>query len=165
MNKCVGRMNGGIPQVPYATINQELLPFRQALPIWSMRDDIVNLINSNQVVMISGDTGSGKTTQVKCCQIKAPLRLGFNCNISFHQNCPPVWIFSLRVWCLIVAAEIYLCFGGTYSLHLQRQKWWECWGGGLYSNFTDRKMFWFLECRALRNTQKHNIKSMSTYSC
>jgi HrpA-like RNA helicase len=90
----MGRLNSGIPQVPYAAVNQELLPFRQALPIWSMRDDIVNSINSNQVVLIIGDTGSGKTTQVKCCQIKAFLRLAISCNISFHQNFPPVWIFS-----------------------------------------------------------------------
>ena len=93
MNKAVGRMNGGIPQVPHATVNQELLPVRQALPIWPMRDDIISLINSNQVVLICGDTGSGKTTQVKCCQIKAVLILGFSCNVSFHQNFPPVWIF------------------------------------------------------------------------
>ena len=61
-------MSGGCLQVPHASVNQELLPFRKALPIWSMRDD-VTLINSNQVVLISGDTGSGKTKQVKCCQI------------------------------------------------------------------------------------------------
>jgi len=66
MNKSIGRLNNGIPQVPYAAVNQELLPFRQALPIWAMRDDIINSINSNQVVVISGDTGSGKTTQVTC---------------------------------------------------------------------------------------------------
>jgi hypothetical protein len=87
-------MNGGIPQVPHATVNQELLPFRQALPIWSRRDEIVSLINSNQVVLICGDTGSGKTTQVKCCQIKVSYRLGFSYNVSFHQNFPPVWVFS-----------------------------------------------------------------------
>jgi hypothetical protein len=97
MNKAVGRMNGGIPQVPHATINQELLPFRQALPIWSLRDDIVSLISSNQVVLVCGDTGSGKTTQVKFCQIKAFLRLGFSCNVSLYQNFPPVWISSSQV--------------------------------------------------------------------
>jgi len=64
-----GRMSGGRLQVPHESVNQELLPFRKALPIWSVRDDIVALINSNQVVLVSGDTGSGKTTQVKCCQI------------------------------------------------------------------------------------------------
>jgi HrpA-like RNA helicase len=69
MNKHVGRLINGIPQVPYVAVNQELLTFRQALPISSMREDIVNSINRNQVVLIVGDTGSGKTTQVKCCQI------------------------------------------------------------------------------------------------
>jgi HrpA-like RNA helicase len=91
----MGRVNSGVPQVPYAAVNQGLLPFRQALPVWSMRENIVNSINSNQVVLISGDTGSGKTTQVKFCQIKAFLRLGSSCNISVHQNFPPVWIFFI----------------------------------------------------------------------
>jgi len=62
----MGRLNNGVPQMPYSVVNQELLPFRQTLPIWRMKDDIVNSINSNQVVIISGDTGSGKTTQVTC---------------------------------------------------------------------------------------------------
>jgi len=38
--------------------------FRQELPIYRYRDDIVNCIASNPVVIISGDTGCGKTTQV-----------------------------------------------------------------------------------------------------
>jgi hypothetical protein len=66
MSKVVGPLGIGVPQVPHAAVNQELLPFRQALPIWSMRDEIMNFINSNQVVVISGDTGTGKTTQVTC---------------------------------------------------------------------------------------------------
>ena len=78
-------MIGGIPQVPHTTVNQALLPFRQALPIWLMRDEIVSLINSNQVMLICGDTGCGKTTQVKYCQIKAVLRLGFSCNVSIFS--------------------------------------------------------------------------------
>lgn len=37
---------------------------RAKLPAWEMRDQIVNLIKNNRVVIVSGETGSGKTTQV-----------------------------------------------------------------------------------------------------
>jgi HrpA-like RNA helicase len=67
----VGPLGIGFPQLPHAAVNQELLPFREVLPIWPMRDEIMNLINSNQVVVVSGDTGSGKTTQVTCLPDKS----------------------------------------------------------------------------------------------
>ena len=38
--------------------------FRQRLPSWSMKDALLSAIASNQVVVISGETGCGKTTQV-----------------------------------------------------------------------------------------------------
>ncbi|XP_038671699.1 ATP-dependent DNA/RNA helicase DHX36 [Scyliorhinus canicula] len=38
--------------------------FREKLPSYSMRNEIVDLINTNQVLVISGETGCGKTTQV-----------------------------------------------------------------------------------------------------
>jgi ATP-dependent RNA helicase DHX57 len=37
---------------------------RRKLPAWDMRDQIVQLIENNRVVIVSGETGSGKTTQV-----------------------------------------------------------------------------------------------------
>nr|CAD7588004.1 unnamed protein product [Timema genevievae] len=79
--KTLGRLMNGIPQVPSLSTNQELLPFRQSLPISSMRDEIINVINNNQVVVISGDTGCGKTTQVPqfilehCQEVGKPCRI------------------------------------------------------------------------------------------
>lgn len=43
---------------------QRMLEVRKKLPSYEMRDEIVNTINSNQVVVLSGETGCGKTTQV-----------------------------------------------------------------------------------------------------
>ena len=44
------------------------IPFSDALPINQKRDDIAELIRDNQVVVIAGETGSGKTTQIpKIC--------------------------------------------------------------------------------------------------
>lgn len=36
---------------------------RQKLPAWNARDDVVAAVTNNQVVIISGETGSGKSTQ------------------------------------------------------------------------------------------------------
>lgn len=60
----MGRLSSGVPQVPTGQSNPEILPFRQALPIWSMQEDIMHTILTNQTVLIAGETGSGKTTQV-----------------------------------------------------------------------------------------------------
>ena len=43
---------------------QELLANRKRLPAWSSRKDIVEIVEHNQVTIISGETGSGKSTQV-----------------------------------------------------------------------------------------------------
>ncbi|XP_030071962.1 ATP-dependent DNA/RNA helicase DHX36 [Microcaecilia unicolor] len=42
----------------------EMQKFREKLPSFFMRKELVHLINNNQVVVISGETGCGKTTQV-----------------------------------------------------------------------------------------------------
>ncbi|KAB2636978.1 pre-mRNA-splicing factor ATP-dependent RNA helicase PRP16-like [Pyrus ussuriensis x Pyrus communis] len=42
------------------TISQQ----QQFLPIYSMRDDLLQVIRKNQVIVIVGETGSGKTTQL-----------------------------------------------------------------------------------------------------
>lgn len=43
---------------------REMAKFRKKLPAYSMREEILDLIESNQVVVITGETGCGKTTQV-----------------------------------------------------------------------------------------------------
>ncbi|TKA29235.1 hypothetical protein B0A50_03745 [Salinomyces thailandicus] len=42
---------------------QRMLQARQGLPAWSLRDAIVASVMGNQVTIISGETGSGKSTQ------------------------------------------------------------------------------------------------------
>ena len=42
---------------------QKMLAGRRALPAWTLRDSIVNTVNRHQVTIISGETGSGKSTQ------------------------------------------------------------------------------------------------------
>ncbi|NXP33902.1 DHX36 helicase, partial [Leiothrix lutea] len=42
----------------------EMQRFREKLPSYGMREELVKLINTNRVTVISGETGCGKTTQV-----------------------------------------------------------------------------------------------------
>lgn len=42
---------------------QTMLQGRQSLPAWGLRHDIIAAVNDNQVTIISGETGSGKSTQ------------------------------------------------------------------------------------------------------
>jgi len=41
----------------------KMLNSRKTLPAWKMKEDIVKSINNHQVTIISGETGSGKSTQ------------------------------------------------------------------------------------------------------
>jgi len=46
------------------TVQQrKMLDGRRSLPAWSLREDIVDTVNQYQVTIISGETGSGKSTQ------------------------------------------------------------------------------------------------------
>lgn len=42
---------------------QKMLAARQTLPAWKLQEAIVNAVNGHQVTIISGETGSGKSTQ------------------------------------------------------------------------------------------------------
>ncbi|KAF1827047.1 P-loop containing nucleoside triphosphate hydrolase protein [Dissoconium aciculare CBS 342.82] len=42
---------------------QRMLQARQGLPAWKLAEAIVSAVNANQVTIISGETGSGKSTQ------------------------------------------------------------------------------------------------------
>ena len=67
----MGKLNSGMPQVPpdppYAPPSpgfDEIQAKRKDLPIWNFRREIIESILHNQVTLITGDTGCGKTTQV-----------------------------------------------------------------------------------------------------
>ncbi|CAJ0958131.1 unnamed protein product [Ranitomeya imitator] len=63
MNKSSGRLNNGIPQVPVRRGESDFDSFRQALPVFEKQEEVVQIIKENRVVLIVGETGSGKTTQ------------------------------------------------------------------------------------------------------
>lgn len=43
---------------------KKMLDFRQTLPVYGRRNDIMELINDRPVIIIRGNTGCGKTTQI-----------------------------------------------------------------------------------------------------
>lgn len=50
--------------VPRFAVDEDLLSMRKSLPIWTKKGQITHAIQSNPVVIITAETGSGKTTQV-----------------------------------------------------------------------------------------------------
>jgi len=50
--------------LPYTRRFYELLERRQRLPTWSAREELLKLIQRHQAVVLAGETGSGKTTQL-----------------------------------------------------------------------------------------------------
>lgn len=59
--------------------------FRQSLPIHAYRDQILNVIKDNQVCVISGETGSCKTTQVPQYILEDSMVHGRECRIICTQ--------------------------------------------------------------------------------
>ncbi len=49
---------------PFSTKYFELLKKRKQLPVFEFKDDLIDKVKNNQVVIIEGETGSGKTTQI-----------------------------------------------------------------------------------------------------
>eukprot|EP01062_Namystynia_karyoxenos_P077738 TRINITY_DN7884_c0_g1_i1.p1 TRINITY_DN7884_c0_g1~~TRINITY_DN7884_c0_g1_i1.p1 ORF type:complete len:771 (+),score=249.75 TRINITY_DN7884_c0_g1_i1:77-2314(+) len=49
---------------PYSRQYMEILAKRKTLPVWEAQDDFCRLLEEFQVVILVGETGSGKTTQI-----------------------------------------------------------------------------------------------------
>lgn len=66
-NQQGGKQNRPAPR-RYEPFIPEVITYPEELPVSERRDDIMNAIRDNQVVIIAGETGSGKTTQIpKMC--------------------------------------------------------------------------------------------------
>jgi pre-mRNA-splicing factor ATP-dependent RNA helicase DHX15/PRP43 len=49
---------------PYSSTYYEILKKRMQLPVYEFKDELQQKVRDNQVVIIEGETGSGKTTQI-----------------------------------------------------------------------------------------------------
>ena len=55
---------------PYSSKYYEILRKRETLPVFQYLDELLTMIRTHQVVVVEGETGSGKTTQVCRCIAK-----------------------------------------------------------------------------------------------
>ena len=60
---------------------QRMARSRMALPIWNYRDELLAAIESHQVIIICGETGCGKSTQVPSFLLEHELSNGRPCKI------------------------------------------------------------------------------------
>ncbi|KAK4189694.1 putative ATP-dependent RNA helicase [Podospora australis] len=60
---------------------QQMLHSRVQLPMWQFRQAVVDTVEQNQVVIICGETGCGKSTQVPAFLLEDQLCKGRNCKI------------------------------------------------------------------------------------
>jgi HrpA-like RNA helicase len=56
---------------PYSAKYHTILKKRQTLPIWKYRSKFLQLLAHNQIIILVGETGSGKTTQIPQFVVKA----------------------------------------------------------------------------------------------
>ncbi|EFA80274.1 DEAD/DEAH box helicase [Heterostelium album PN500] len=56
INKCTGKK--------YSKRYYDILEKRKLLPVWEQRSEFINKLKSSQVLVLVGETGSGKTTQI-----------------------------------------------------------------------------------------------------
>jgi len=57
-------MSNTLRQYKSSLANQQMINFKEKLPCFTMKAELLNAIIKNQVVVVSGETGCGKTTQV-----------------------------------------------------------------------------------------------------
>mmetsp|Transcript_68078 Transcript_68078/g.215385 ORF Transcript_68078/g.215385 Transcript_68078/m.215385 type:complete len:701 (-) Transcript_68078:54-2156(-) len=49
---------------PYSQKYYDILDKRKGLPVWQQKEDFIKMLNAHQTLVLVGETGSGKTTQI-----------------------------------------------------------------------------------------------------
>ncbi|MED6260633.1 3'-5' RNA helicase ythdc2 [Ataeniobius toweri] len=114
-NRASGRLNNGIPMVPKKRAPSELDVFRCSLPVHEHQEEIVRLIRESSVVLVVGETGSGKTTQIPQFLLDDCSRNGKPCRIFCTQ---PRRLAAIAV-AERVAAERGESVGQTVGYHIR----------------------------------------------
>ncbi|EFQ97819.1 pre-mRNA-splicing factor ATP-dependent RNA helicase prp22 [Nannizzia gypsea CBS 118893] len=60
---------------------QRMAASRAGLPIWSFRDQVLDALSSHQTIIICGETGSGKSTQIPSFILENELAAGKECKV------------------------------------------------------------------------------------
>lgn len=61
---------------PFSQRYFEILKQRQNLPVWEQRDAFFELTRKNQTIVLVGETGSGKTTQIPSFMLESGVQRG-----------------------------------------------------------------------------------------
>lgn len=69
----INRWNGR----PYSQRYYEILEKRKTLPVWQQKEEFLQVLKANQTLILVGETGSGKTTQVCSTLFDGSI---FDCN-------------------------------------------------------------------------------------
>ena len=79
-----------------------ILEQRQSLPIYKFKDELLKAINDNQILIVIGETGSGKTTQLTQYIAEAGLHARWVGTLEFGAFFPPglgnSWEGVLQDW-------------------------------------------------------------------
>lgn len=57
--------------IPYTAQYHAILEKRKGLPVWEQKQAFIDLVAKHQVVVLVGETGSGKTTQIPQFMVEA----------------------------------------------------------------------------------------------
>lgn len=60
----------------YSNKYYDILEKRKELPVWEAYDTLIKLVEENQIIILQGETGSGKTTQVPQFLLESGLAKG-----------------------------------------------------------------------------------------
>ena len=61
---------------PYSQRYFQILEGRKKLPVWEQRQEFFDVIKKNQTIVLVGETGSGKTTQIPAFMLETGLARG-----------------------------------------------------------------------------------------
>ena len=64
---------------PYTTKYFEILEKRRELPVWQQREEFAQMLNRHQTLVLVGETGSGKTTQIPQFVVESGFLSGKMC--------------------------------------------------------------------------------------
>jgi HrpA-like RNA helicase len=67
---------------PYSQRYYDILEKRKQLPVWEQREEFIEKVRNSQVVILVGETGSGKTTQVNIFHLRFSFRSCTDTSIS-----------------------------------------------------------------------------------
>ena len=71
--------------MPHTQKYYEIFRKRVGLPVWEYRDKFFTLLKENQCIVLVGETGSGKTTQIPQWCVEFTKELGVKKGVSCTQ--------------------------------------------------------------------------------